>query len=369
MALHWTTNITPTNWNDCMFRLFMNLATAGWQTIAWSDGTTPHNTPISNPYPYSSGTIGFLNFTAGTNGLGNSRAYIVMQQPPTSASLTQGAPYAGTRQLVWQRSTSDNRTWRIKYSFSGGYTSPSTAGTGANTPGINSSIFDEVFICGGGTDASPTFDFAFGAGTEGGSRCNLMADDGYFVSGSNPYPYAWYIVTFTAGGAGGCETEMMMDSVLSGSAPITDPDPFLFGRHNTNLNASVFNPFTSQQRFSNDTTNGVHLCWFAKNQQKQQFVGCASAYFRRGSVSSGYTDTYPQNIGANSNTNEDDILPVPQIRYAAAGGASGYKGLSGLMRYTSSIKTTGTSLTVETNRDRISMNAVTLPWDGTLPTV
>lgn len=361
---HFSTNLTPTSHSDTMFRLFMTLASAGWQTIAWSDGTTAHNTPISNPYPYSSGTIGFGN----ANQVDAGRAWIVMQQPPTSASLTVGAPWAGTRQLGWQRSSGDRRQWRIKYSMSGAYTNPSVAGTGQNMPSQNTGINDEAFIAGGGSDSSPTFDFAF-AGTDGGSRVNIMADDGYLVSGSNPTPYGYYMTSFTNGAGNGCEAEQIFDPLLSGSFPPGDTDPFMIGRHSTNINNSVFNPYTAQQHFGDSTTSGVHRCWFAKGKPTQQFVGCASLYFLRGNNSQGMVNAYPQQAGANQHSNEDDLLPIIQARYASTGGQGGYKGLSSLMRYTSSIKSTGTAMSVASNRDRIVMNTVTLPWDGSLPLV
>lgn len=361
---HFLTNQTPSNHNDSMFRLFQTLASAGWQTIAWSDGTTPHNSPIANAYPYSTGSIGFTAFSQVSNG----RAWIVMQQPPTSASLTVGAPWAGTRQMAWQRSSGDDRTWRIKYSMSGGYTSPAVAGTGQNMPSINTGINDEALICGGGSDSSPTFDFVF-AGTDGGSHVNIMADDGYLISGSNLTPYGWYMTSFTNGGSNGCEVELMMDPLLSGSFPAGETEPFLFGRMNTNLNNSVLNPYTGQQFFGDSTRNGSHLTWFAKGKPTQQFVGCASLYWLRGNNSQGMVNAYPQQAGANQHSNEDDLLPIIQARYANTGGQGGYKGLSSLMRYTSSIKSTGTAMSVAANRDRIVMNAVTLPWDGSLPLV
>lgn len=361
---HFLTNQTPTSHSDTMFMLFKTLASAGWQTIAWSDGTTPHNTPIANPYPYSSGTIGFGN----ANQVDAGRAWIVMQQPPTSASLTVGAPWAGTRQIGWQRSSGDRRTWRIKYSMSGGYTSPSTAGTGQNMPGMNTGINDEAFISGGGSDSSPTFEFCF-AGTDGGSRVNIMADDGYFVSGSNVAPYGYYMTSFTNGASAGVEAEQIMDPLLSGSFPPGETDPFLFGRMSTNINNSVFNPYTAQQHFSNSQSVGVHKTWFAKGKPTQQWNGCASIYFLRGNNSQGVGNAYPQQAGANQHSNEDDLLPIILARYASSGGQGGYKGLSALMRYTSSIKSTGTALSVISNRDRIVMNTVSLPWDGSLPLV
>ena len=366
MAQHFNTNNTPSNWADCMYRLIQTLASAGWQTIAWSDGTTPHNTPILNPYPYSTASIGFTSFGQ----LGNSRAYWVGQQPPSSGTLTVGGQYAGTRQYVIQNgNTGDPRAWRIKYSFSGGYTSPSVAGTGPNTPSINNGIADEVFICGGGSDSSPTFDFAFD-GTNGGSRMSCMADDGYLVSGSNPYPYGWYMVTWTNGASAGVNTEIMMDPMISGSCPATDVDPFVWRRHNTALNNSVLNPYTAQQRFGSASGNGVALCWFRKSVPAgAQFVGVAGAYYLRGNNSNGFNNAYPQQAGANSNTNQDDLLPVIMARYAAQGGFGGYKGLSSLLRYTSSIKSTGTAFSVVSNRDRMVVNTCTVPWDGSLPLV
>jgi hypothetical protein len=364
---HFTTNTTPSNWADCWFRLLQTMGSAGWQTIAWSDGTSVHNTPVANPYPYSTSSIGM---TAASQ-LNNALAWIVMQQPPSSGSLTVGGNYAGTRQYGVQNSNGgDARTWRIKYSFSGGYTAPAAAGTATRMPVINSGISDEVFICGGGSDASPTFDFVFG-GTNGGSRCNCMADDGFFVSGSNATPYGFYMITWTNGAGAGTEAEVGMDPMISGSCPAGDVDPFCFRRMNTTISTGIFNPFISQQTFGRAAgVNGVALTWFRKNNpQGAQFTGIAGGYWSRGNSSNGFQNAIPQQAGANVNSNEDDLLPVVMIRGASLGGFGGYKGVSSLIRYTSSIKTTGTALSVAGNRDRIVVNTCTLPWDGSLPTV
>lgn len=366
MAIHSQTNYTPVNWNDAMFQLWMQLGAAGWQTIAWSDGTTSHNTPIANAFPYSSSSIGFNSPAQAANG----RCWTVLQQPPTSASLTVGAPYAGTRQMVIQRHSSDDRQWRIKYSVSGAYTNPATAGTGQNTPVQNASINDEVFICGGGSDASPTFDFVF-AGTDGGSRVNIMVDDGYFVSGSNPIPYGFYMISWTAGVTTGfIESCFMLDPIMSGSFPANEPEPFVFQRVNQNVvgSGNGLDPVNGQARFANSDVNGVGVGWMAKNTVNQRFVGIGVVWYTQFNLNVTYAG-WPDGAGSNAMTNEDDLLPIPYVRYSSASPPGGYKGLSGMMKYAGAVHSTGTTLSVLTNRDKIVASKVVLPWDGSLPTL
>jgi hypothetical protein len=372
MALHFLTNQTPFSWMDAMGRLVRTMCAAGWQQIAFSNGSTVNNTPFANPYPYSAFSNSLGTTTDASSNWNANRAWIVLQQPPIPPSGVTGS-YAGTRQLCIQNNSSnDHRLWRIKYSFSGAYTNPAVAGTAQNTPQQNGTINDEVFIAGGGSDASPTFDYCFYNGTEGGARMHYVADDGAFYSGSCRSPYGFIMFGWTAGGANNIEDVFMMDPLLTGSFVDRDPDPFVFFRDNFQINGSgpfrTDNLWASNVGWYRDNSNGNPVCWFSKNTSAQQFLGVSAALFGI-NISNGYNKVFPGYSGQNAHTSEDDQIPYMYVRTPNQYGGMGYKGMSSFVMMNSAVHSIGTALSISSNRDRIVVRDSTLPWDGSAPQV
>jgi hypothetical protein len=375
MAYHFLTNQTPFSWMDCMGRLIRTMCSAGWQQIAFSNGITVNNNPVANPFPYNALSNSLGSATDASLNFNTDRAWICLQQPPVAAVSGTGGNYAGIRQIVIQWNGGDHRQWRIKYSFSGGYTNPAVTGTVRTTPTINSTINDEVYLCGGGSDISPTFDYVFYNGTEGGARMHYVADDGVAVSGSCKSPYGFAMWGYTAGGANNVEDAFMMDPMLSGTCPDTDPDPFVFYRDNSQIGSTTFNPFKAntlgdnRYAYLSTTQNGQPLCWWKKNTTAQTFLGVECVLWSN----SIQTQVYPANPtsspGQNALTFSDDQIPVTYVRPVNQYGGVGYKGMSSLVNMNSAQHPIGAALSVLSNRDRFVVGNFTLPWDGTAPQV
>lgn len=375
MAYHFLTNQTPFSWADCMGRLIRTMCSAGWQQIAFSNGVTVNNTPIANPYPYSANSNSLGTTTDASSNFNVDRSWICLQQPPIPPSGVTGS-YAGVRQIVIQKTTTSNQ-WRVKYSFSGGYTVPAATGTVRTTPTVNSSINDEVYILGGGTDNVPTFAAAFFNGTEGGARMHYVADDGANVSGSCRSPYGFVMFGYTAGGSNNVEDAFMFDPMLSGTFPDSDPDPYVFYIDNPNYNpaGSTFSPFKingigdNRVSYVNVGQTGTPLCWWKKNTTAQQWLAVSAAIW----VNSVQIQVYPAyasaGAGQNAHTFSDDQIPVTYVRVPTYYGGMGYKGMSSLVNMNSAQHPIGTALSVQTNRDRFCVGNFSLPWDGSAPIV
>ncbi|MBV8071863.1 MAG: hypothetical protein JO270_18285 [Acidobacteriaceae bacterium] len=371
MAYHFLTNQTPYSWPDCVGRLVRTLCSAGWQQIAFSDGTSVNNTPFLNPYPYSAYSNSLGTQTDSSANWGGQRAWIVLQQPPIPPSGVTGS-YAGTRQICFQNNVNgDHRQWRIKYSFSGAYTNPATAGTAQNTPVQNGAINDEVYICGGGTDSSPSFDWLFYNGTEGGAHMHYVADDGAFSSGLCRSPYGFIMWGYTAGGANNVEDVLMFDPMLTGSfVDPGDADPFVWYRDNYQINGG--GPFRSGfpggGAWQDQTRNGSPLCWWQKNRSSQQFLSLAACQWGM-VINGGYNTVHPGGCGQNVHTSEDDQIPILMARSPNQYGGMGYKGMSSFVNGNSGIHSLGATLSIVSPRDRFVVREFTLPWDGSIPVV
>lgn len=374
-----------------MFQMVQTMVSAGWQMIARSNGLVVNNTPVSNPYPYSSNNVGFT----ASQDLGNPRAWFVIQQPPQITGSINGggrpAPWAGTRQLCFQRNTAvsgagNDVSWRIKYSFTGAYTSPSSVGTSTVTPAANTILNDEIYIIGGGTDVTPTF-ATFWGGTLGGSRLNVFADDGSLtgsLSGStnltgttpNPWPYGFYMLTFTNGGASGIGTVLMMDPLISGSFPPQEVDPFVYYCDNavnnpliavTPATPTAFNGYTIT---AGQSAVPVVATWFKKGQSGGQFVSVgAQTLWVKNQSPSAIKQIDPIFMGSNFETFLDDLIPVPYARPFTPGtinptrGFGGYKGISAFVRWCPRNLSIGATYSVFGNRDRVIWGNAVLPWD------
>lgn len=375
MAYHFLTNQTPFSWADCMGRLIRTLCSAGWQQIAFSNGTTVNNTAVTNPFPYSANSNSLGTTVDASSNFSTDRAWILLQQPPIPNSGITGS-YAGIRQIVIQKTSAATNQWRIKYSMSGGYTVPAATGTVRTTPTVNSTINDEVYLLGGGSDISPTFAVGFYNGTEGGARMHYIADDGALTSGSCRSPYGFIMFGYTAGGSQNVEDVFMMDPMLSGSFPDSDPDPFVFYVDNGGLNSGItFSPLKvsnavdNRYSYSNAQSNNPAQCWWKKNTTAQQFLAVAACMWTVSVPVQVYPAYTGGAAGQNAHTFSDDQIPVTYVRVPSYFGGMGYKGMSSFVNMNSAIHPIGTALTIQSNRDRIVAGNFSLPWDGSAPVV
>lgn len=372
MSFKYRTNITPENFNYAMWQSIMTLMDAGWNTLAWSDGTTVNLTG-TEVGPYSSPPITDPVFSAAEtfqlagasieNGLGNNRAWILLRQPKGSGEY---GSYGGKRMIVIQRGNS-NAQWRIKYSKEGMFVKESA--TNVNTPFGPVGTTDEVYICGGGTDEFPTFSTIF-RGVDGGQRMNCIANDGL---SSESAPFGFLMVSWAAGGGGRGTHAWMFDPMINGTTNPQDVDPYV---HYIDFSNSL--AFSADTDSSiNEISGGAVKCWFRYGMLNpgQEFSNAvAMTYNYRNSINGisgigipGADATFP--IGSNSHNNFDDFFPIPYCRQASLGGNAGYKGVSSMLRWISTARSIGDTFTLSATRDRLCLVTCVTYWDGTVPLV
>lgn len=389
MANVFSSNLTPSNYTECMYQFMRTLSLAGWSIMAWSDGITARNTGTI-PGPYAAGpgspdpvyplTGAFPNgAAAGANGLSNSRAWFVMRQPKTPASASFTPVYGGTRMIVVQRSTSGDTDWRIKYSTQGGYQF-------ASGPTVTPSLYgllanqDDVTMWGGGTDASPTFTILFGDTSTGNgvSRCNIMANNG---ASSETAPFGIWMTTFRNGGGVTPGMSFVLDPMAPGTIGVGEADPYVFYIDGNGVNNSgQFNMCGNDYRCgltSQNITPGV-FSWLKYGLTGQAFVRIPTCLYVQTLNSSATRLVAPASnntfivagaAGTNPYNNNDDLFPLVYVRSANQGSLTGYKGVSSLLKWNSVLRSVGDTQAQNTVRDRIIMGDVSLPWDGSIPAI
>ena len=121
MAYTFSVNNSPATGAVAMYTLISTLVTAGWTKVMDSDGTT-----------YSASGVQVTSGNVGTNGLGNSSAWVRLKAP-----LVGGKQ----REIIIQRGTT-SLNWRLKYSAYGGFIGGAPAATVAPT-NENSFVYSE----------------------------------------------------------------------------------------------------------------------------------------------------------------------------------------------------------------------------------
>jgi hypothetical protein len=393
MANQFITNQTPATYAFCMYNLLNTMSAAGWSIMAWSDGTTVHNTgTIPGPYQAGPGSpdpvfplTGTFSNTGntGANGMDNNNSWWVMRQPKGTGSV--GA-YAGNRMLVFQRGTNDT-LWRIKYSVGplAGISHVSQyqfASDATHTPSLFASVVqDDATICGGGSDASPTFQTLFGAGApqRGTSRFNVMANDGLAFETS---PFAIYAVAWNAGAGFPPSMAFIFEPMTAGSTAPGEIDPFVVGCSSVSpgtLNGSLFlstsNPGCAWITGGSNNVTGA-FAWYKYGQSSaavQKLMPQIFIYWNSGlgaTVSVPGSSVTGNPMSTNPVNSDDDLFPMAYGRPPAFGsGPGGYKGVGSMMKWNSAVRATGDTQAQATVRDRIILGSVSVPWDASVPTL
>jgi hypothetical protein len=382
MAFSFNINQTPANWVGCMMQLWQTMVNAGWLILSWSDGSTAHGSPGAGFLGFTTSSLGIPNSAGGAGSANNSLAWVLLQQPTYVSGSTIAPPYGGVRQFTFQLSSGANRqNWRIKYSMSGGYTAPGTAGTATVTPGINATVNDELIHMGGGTDAAPTFGtmFSNNGNYEAITRCHCIADDGKGPSGSQPsVPYGFIMW----GPVQGLNTSgmpvnspmnfvLMFDPMEQGSAAPQDLDPFC--------------AYADAGGYPFETNLGGNTFWPSDTAGGGGFGFSIRGWMRRGQTNQTYTawqalvpycsnaGVMVNNFGSNHITGNDDLCPVIYARNSVDGGLTGYKGISSFVRWNGTFRQTSDTLSFSptgSSRDRIITGQCNIPWDGsTVPLI
>ncbi|MHB8407918.1 MAG: hypothetical protein ACYDHY_07530 [Acidiferrobacterales bacterium] len=362
-------NQTPASYAGCVMQMIQTMVAANWLIVSYSDGFSVKGSPGIGQFGYGLLSGNIPNSVAGVTGsMNNNGAWCLLQQPSASISGTAtGTPYSGQRQLIVYRGSGDT-AWMIKYSQGGLWTNnPLNTGSILVPPasGNFGTGSDDQIIIGGGTALVPAGGTWF-AGTEGFLRCHTMADDGQNTSVS---PFGIAMLCYSNGNQSPANnTVFLMDSMLTASIASGTADPYVFYASNT---AAAFTYVTD---FSSDTNTGKPRTWFRKGQTNQSWVGIGAmgVVGYCGNVLALGTEA-PQGLGGNSANFWDDTYPIVWARSAAAGGITGYKGISGMVSWNGSTRNTGENLSLSNpgvSRDRIVFQACNLPWDGqTIPLV
>lgn len=312
MAWSFSVNNTPATGSIATYQLITQLVSAGWSKVADSDGTT-----------YSSGGTQVTSGASGTNGLGNTSAWVKMQAPNDNGQQ---------REFIFQRGSS-GALWRVKYSAGNGFTGGTPSAT--QVP----SATDEVIVCGGGTDASPTYASYYA--TDNTYRWHIItggASEGYSW-------FAWAMTTSTTSGA----SLAFMDRLLTDSTAVGDTDPCVVG---FNVSSSMISSFTNTDYANNKAWFGDRTV--PANSRTLGIYTYSTAL--GGSVT----------LGSNPFTGKDDLLPVPWIRNSVT---KSWKGFSTLFKWTSVLRTTMDTYDVAGTRDYIQVSYAVLPWDGSVPVI
>ena len=246
-----------------------------------------------------------------------------------------------TRWITFQRGTS-NPYWRIKY-LSGSYNNDGTSTT-TPTPVSGEGYNPEAVLCGGGTDASPSFTQFFD--TDGSYKSHVVADEAA--------PYGWWFGTFYNSSAD--PRTMLVIDPLSGSLP-GDPDPVVLFQ---NTSWTLGYPWNAGD-YSGITYNShAGLTMYSTGSSWVRI----NAMFIRSP-----TSTPMNNAGPNALTGKLDTFPVFYWRTASEGSPTGYKGVSSLFKWVhnSTALPRGDILNIESTGSHVVLSTTgqycfALPW-------
>jgi hypothetical protein len=322
-------NQTPATWAVASFTLKEMLKACGTITRS-GDGLSAYS---------ASGDI-LTHGGSGAGGTGNTGAWWVWQQGSNGV-----APYAGTRQLCVQRTTSPVTSARIKYSVAAGFTGGTPSAT--RVP----SATDEQVLLGAGTDASPTYAQLWPTGgAEGSYRIQFRGDDGSTTTNNHTF----YVLAYAVGAS---TTAMVFafDCCKTGTFPAEDTDPYMIWHLVGDVTASALTAETAGWRG-----------YLKRGMVGEGFVTIPPVTFQ--SVSSG-TFVAPGTLGANPHNGKDDMFPLFWIRRAGLTAPSGYKGQAQMTKMHGPTRSTRDLLSHLLTGDRIVAGIVNFPWpSGTTPT-
>lgn len=300
----------PATGAAAMWDVINMLIAAGATKAADSDGTT-----------YSSSGTRITGGGSGSNGLGNTSAWVRLQLP-------------GGRELTIQRGTS-NTVWRVKYSASAHFTGGSPGAT--QTP----SATDEAIRCGGGTDASPTYLSWFSSdasyklyGGAGG------ATDGF-----------WFATVLIAGGA---QSAGMFFDPLS-SSTTSDGDACVIG---VSVSGSAFTSAVLGSNSASATAGGV-MGWLKYGLAGSGYVAIPALTMNDGSGA-----MWPNVAGTNPHTGNDALELIQYGRKSSLSAPTGPKGISRFVAWNAATRSALETYSVSTTRDRITLSDINVPWNG-----
>lgn len=320
MATQFVKNLQGTG-SYAIFNLKDAMKNASWTVTKSSDGTTVNS---SGDQISAAGS--------GSGGMTNNYAWFVIRMP-TANSVT--------RELCFQRGT-NNTSWRIQYSYSGGFSGSGTATAPPSAPS------DAQLLYGGGTDASPTFGTIF------------STDNTYAFQACVPdtSPYGFWVAAYSLVGRA-----MTTCIVMDPTGGITqDDDPYVFNVCSgaRSLCTSNYNDANTVDMNQDGTANPLRT-WLYKNMGTSEgWVNLALLTMSTFSSTTGIV-VFPSGLPVNSYTANDDNCPAAYARPARLSAPQGFKGLSTFIQLPGAQRSTGET---QGGKSRIILGKVSLPWDG-----
>lgn len=328
MTFSYNVNQSPSTGAVAIYNLKELLKTAGWVVKSSSDATTYNSTGDQ----ISSGA-------SGANGLANTSAWFRIQCPSMGGV---------TRELCFQKG-GNNQTWRIKYSYSAGFIGGSPGAT--RVP----SASDEQFILGGGTDAAPTYSTIFATDSTYKYHCGVAdGADGYM----------FYSIGIT-NNASSISHILYMDQIQSDSLNQLDIDGYVFfasasvtltvanNIHGHNSGATVFSPQS----------------WLRKGMTGETWSSTPALTYHYTNAA-GSAVYAPRLLGTTGFDNKDYGLPCLYAKANAEPGLyAGFKGIGRLFRFASSPRGISATLDFSSSKDKIQMDVLILPWNGSIPLI
>lgn len=329
--LLFSSSLSPSDGADAFLLLKNTLKEAGFTVPSSSNGTT-----------FSAGDI-----LSSSGDFGNSSWFILRQ--PQSATSSHGGVQ---REYAFQRST-NNISWRAKYSYSSSFTGSANATTLPDA-------LDEVRLIG---QELPTFGFDTSTlPTDGTYKLHIAVDQ------DPPHSFYWIIVPNGGGDPRNC---LVVDGMLSGTFSPEDNDPYVQYYSDT----SVFDGAPQANTPQSCITGSIIItpaCWIRKGESDEVYGGISVTPY---TLFDGTQREFIDGAGTtNGHNGKDDLLPFIWFRSANANpnGSGGYKGVSSLARVPSGpVRSTGDtySTTASGSKDFIRFGDYALVWDGTNPTI
>lgn len=314
MAFTQWTETTPATGAVAMFNLKEMLKAASWIVKSSSDGTVFNATGDE-----------IITGASGAGGMANNSAWFRIDNPDGVEYVVQ----RGTTNLVWRVKVSADDT------FIGG------------TPGPTQvpSATDEGVSLGVGTDGAPTFENFFGA--DASYRHKGGAD--------SATPYHFWSGAFPTGG--GVQNHAFAHLGLS-AVESTDGSPFVTVIGDTEL---ADTNLSAEVEVFNDTRAFGYVAAIAPTTATYVVMSAAT-------YNTAVAQAFPSGIPTNPISIDDEGIPIPFLRRSAIANP-GWKGVSTVMKWLGVDRTNGDTLSVTSTRDRIIFGNVSLPWQGTVPTV
>jgi hypothetical protein len=207
------------------------------------------------------------------------------------------------------------------------------------------SATDEQVFWGAGTDAAPSFSALF---TTSDFIWQCGASD-------DPDSCGFWAVGYNSGSSPKC---VIWQLPLAGVPE--DPDPYLY-RCVYNQNGGLCHYSTMYYSVSPLANN--QKGYLAKGRPSEAFVPIpfTALWTSDGVVVPGNTN--------NPHNDKEDLIPMCAVRSTASGSPAGLKGIAKWAYWTCPLRSNGDTVSLSTDRERIIVGHMSLPSNGSVPTV